>query len=61
MSASATEVVARCGACGASAFVPKPIEHGLLLLTIGRLMDLDWLYEPSGPSASMSLGEAARA
>ena len=29
MSASATpEVVARCGACGASAFVPKPIEHG---------------------------------
>ena len=52
-SASATqEVEARCRAAGANAFVPKPIEQGLLLLTMGRLMGVHWIYTKAEPQPS---------
>jgi CheY-like chemotaxis protein len=44
-SASATQdVQARCRAAGADAFISKPIEHDVLLETMGRLMDVTWVY-----------------
>jgi CheY-like chemotaxis protein len=45
-SASATaEVEASSLAAGANAFVGKPIQESLLLLVMGRLLQLEWLYE----------------
>ena len=52
-SESATqEVEARCRAAGANAFVPKPIEQELLLLTMGRLMGVHWIYTKAEPQPS---------
>jgi CheY-like chemotaxis protein len=49
-SASVTrEVEARCREAGADAFVPKPIDHHVLLQTVGALMRLTWTYEESAP------------
>jgi signal transduction histidine kinase/DNA-binding NarL/FixJ family response regulator len=52
-SASATqEVEARCRAAGANAFVSKPIDQGLLQLTIEPLMGIHWIYPQAEPQAS---------
>ena len=47
-SASATSAdEAQNYAAGADAFLPKPIEHDLLLEIIGRLLSLTWIYPES--------------
>ena len=47
-SASATaDMEARSRSVGANAFIPKPIEQAALLKTIGALLGLRWVYEPS--------------
>ena len=44
-SASATQdVQARCRAAGADAFISKPIKQDVLLETMGRLMEVTWIY-----------------
>jgi signal transduction histidine kinase/ligand-binding sensor domain-containing protein/CheY-like chemotaxis protein len=48
VTASATsDDEAKSFAAGASAFLPKPIEHELLFKTIGELLSLTWRYEES--------------
>jgi len=45
-----TEDEHRSGEAGASAFIAKPIDHDLLLRTIGRLLSLKWVTEqPANP------------
>jgi response regulator RpfG family c-di-GMP phosphodiesterase len=48
---------------GASAFLAKPIDHDLLLRTIGRLLSLKWVTEQpaSPPPASAEVDDSAMA
>jgi len=41
---------------GASAFIPKPIEHDLLLETIGNLLSLAWIHDESAPEKAAESG-----
>jgi CheY-like chemotaxis protein len=54
VTASATsDDEAKSYAAGANAFLPKPIEHELLLKAIGELLSLTWRYETSSPGPSV--------
>jgi len=43
---------------GANAFLAKPIDHDLLLRTIGSLLSLKWITEQPAPAAPVSTDEA---
>jgi CheY-like chemotaxis protein len=43
---------------GADAFLAKPVDHDLLLRTIGSLLSLKWITEPPAPAAPEVTGEA---
>ena len=58
VTASATpEDEAKAYAVGANAFIPKPIEHHILLKTIGDQLSLKWLYETPSQDAMEELAE----
>jgi len=42
---------------GASAFIPKPIEHPVLLQTIGKLLSLTWMHDKAAPDSAEEPGE----
>jgi PAS domain S-box-containing protein len=44
---------------GANAFLPKPIEHQILLKTIGDQLSLQWIYEEHLPEATEEQEEKA--
>jgi len=46
---------------GANAFLAKPIDHDLLLRTIGSLLSLKWITEQPVPAAPEGTGEAGMA
>jgi signal transduction histidine kinase/DNA-binding NarL/FixJ family response regulator len=50
---------ARCRAAGADAFLPKPVDHDVLLRTIGTLLSLDWITGQPVPDPAQSRDEAA--
>ena len=43
---------------GANAFLAKPVDHDLLLRTIGSLLALKWITEQPAPAAPEVTGEA---
>ncbi len=50
---------ARCREAGADAFVPKPVEHDVLLRAIGTQLGLAWITGPAAPDAPPEEEEAA--
>jgi CheY-like chemotaxis protein len=50
---------ARCRAAGADAFLPKPVDHDVLLRTIGTLLSLDWITGQPVPDPAQPRDEAA--
>jgi PAS domain S-box-containing protein len=60
VTASATaEDEAKAYEAGANAFLPKPIEHQILLKTIGEQLSLQWTYEKPEQEASEEQAEKA--
>ena len=58
VTASATpEDEAKAYAAGANAFIPKPIEHQILLKTIGEQLSLQWIHEKSLQEAAEEQAE----
>jgi signal transduction histidine kinase/DNA-binding NarL/FixJ family response regulator len=43
-------------AAGANAFLAKPVDHDLLLRTIGQLLSLKWVTEQAAPAANEDAG-----
>jgi signal transduction histidine kinase/DNA-binding NarL/FixJ family response regulator len=50
---------ARCRAAGADAFLPKPVDHDVLLRTVGTLLSLDWITRQPVPDRALPGDEAA--
>ncbi|WP_075792531.1 ATP-binding protein [Massilia putida] len=50
---------ARCRAAGADAFLPKPVDHDVLLRTVGTLLALDWITRQPVPGPARSGDDAA--
>jgi signal transduction histidine kinase/CheY-like chemotaxis protein len=46
---------------GANAFIAKPVDHDLLLRTIGRLLSLTWITEQPAPAAPAADDDAGMA
>jgi signal transduction histidine kinase/CheY-like chemotaxis protein len=60
VTASATQDdEARCREAGADAFVPKPVEHDVLLRTVGTLLALTWIAGGPAPEAPQEEEEVA--
>ena len=49
----------RSYAAGANAFLPKPIEHDLLLKAIGELLSLQWIHEATSQESTTERAEEA--
>jgi PAS domain S-box-containing protein len=50
-----------CFQAGADGFIPKPFKDQEVMVVIGRLLDLDFLYEETGPVADSSAETLRRA